>query len=359
MKKITLILLVFISLVGFSRDKITSEKLFELRKQTGKRTEISQVSSYGYAILTEGDDFYLLDKNKDFKKTLICSKTEGKSQEQKGDRVRFSTNDRYLCINKTEAGKWILEINDLANENGKKLLRSESGNVVNASIFDINNIIYQVRTKENEAKTYLVRNDGQPKFITDGLGGRWSPDGKWFLVKKNQTNPDKSSGKKRKILLSIFDSDGNKMIETSEFGSSNWIRWSPTSDKIVYTEFGSGGFYIIYLKEQNGNLSIDHSYHFRPEQDENKYYFTIEPEFSPDGTKISFIRSIEDGHFTYNQNIWILEDGSYQYYQVSDFNNTQINDLTWINCNEILAIKEDVSVRDKIEIHNIELRRQQ
>ncbi|MFA4922267.1 MAG: hypothetical protein WC611_09070 [Candidatus Neomarinimicrobiota bacterium] len=358
MKKFTLILLVFISLVGFSRDKITSEKLFELRKQTGKRTEISQVSSYGYAILNEGDDFYLLDKKKDFEKTLICSKAKGTSHEQKGDRVRFSTNDRYLCIRKLEGNKKNLEIYDTISKN-KKQIKSEIGNVVNASVFNMDNIIYQVRTKKNEAKTYLIRNGGQPKFITEGIGERWSPDGKWFFVKGTKDNPDNNAKKKRIMILSVFDSDGNKIIETSEFGSSNWIRWSPTSDKIVYSEFGSAGFFIIYLKEQNGKLSIDHSYHFRPDQDENNYFFTIQPKFSQDGTKISFVRSIEDGHYTYNQNIWILEDSSYQYYQVSDFSSTQINDVTWISSNEMAVTKEDVSDRDKIEIHNLELRRQQ
>lgn len=359
MKKITLILLTFVSLLGFGSDKVISEKMFELRKQTGKRTEISQVSSYGYAILSEGDDFYLLDRNKDFEKTLICSKAEDAPQEIKGNRVRFSTNDRYLCINRTEAGRWTLEINDLANKNAIKLLRSEIGNVINASVFDMNNIIYQVRTKENEAKMYLIRNGGEPVFITDGLGGRWSPDGKWFLVEESRMNPDKSARKKRIITLSIFDSDEKKMIETSEFGTSNWIRWSPTSDKIVFSEFGSAGFYIIYFKEQDGKLSIDHSYHFRPDQDKNKYFFTIEPEFSPDGTKISFVRSIEDGHYIYNQNIWILEDGSYQYYQVSEFSSTQISDVTWVNSNEMTVTKENVSDGDKIEIHNVKLKRQQ
>lgn len=358
MKKITLILLTFVSLLGFGSDKVISEKMFELKKQTGKRTEISQVSSYGYAILTEGDDFYLLDKNKDFEKTLICSKAEDTPQEIKGDRVRFSTNDMYLCIKKTEANRKTIEIYDTVSKN-KKQIKSEAGNVVNASVFNMNNIIYQVRTKENEAKTYLIQNGEQPVFITEGIGERWSPDGRWFLVKERKDNPNKNAKRKNIIMLSIYDSDGNKMIETNEFGTSNWIRWSPTSDKIVFSEFGSAGFYIIYFKEQEGKLSIDHSYHFRPEKDENNYYGTLQPEFSPDGTKISFIRSIEDGHYIYNQNVWILEDGSYKYYRVSDFSSTQISDVTWVNSNEMTVIKENVSDRDKIEIHNVKLRRQQ
>lgn len=160
-------------------------------------------------------------------------------------------------------------------------------------------------------------------------------------------------------MLSIFDSAGNKIIETSEFGTSNWIRWSPTSDKIVFTEFGSAGFNIIYLDDKNGDLTIDHSYHFRPDKDENNYYGTLYPEFSQDGTKISFIRSDEDGHYTYNQNIWILEDGSYQYYQVSDFSNTLIDDVTWMNENELSVIKRDISDKSNIEIHSIKLGRRQ
>ncbi|MDO9547769.1 MAG: hypothetical protein Q7J65_02250 [Candidatus Marinimicrobia bacterium] len=358
MKKITLFLLIFISTVGFGKDTINSEKTFELKKQTGKKTKISQVSSYGYAILSEGDDFFLLEYGKNFEKVFICSKADKTSPEQKGARVRFSTNDRYLCINKTEANRKTLEIYDTVSKNTKQI-KTEVGNVVNASVFDMDNIIYQVRTEENEAKTYLIRNGGEPVFITDGLGGRWSPNGKWFLVEESQTNPDKSSKKKRIIMLSIFDSDGNKMIETNEFGTSNWIRWSPTSDKIVYTEFGSAGFYIIYLNDKNGELSIDHSYHFRPDKDVNNYYGTLEPEFSQDGTKISFIRSDEDGHYTYNQNIWILEDGSYRYYQVSDFSNAQINDVTWLKSNELSVIKEDISDRSNIEIHSVKLGRQQ
>jgi len=358
MKKITLFLLIFISIVGFGKDKVSSEKIFELKVQVDKKSEISQVSSYGYAILSEGDDFYLLDRDKDFEKAFICSKAGETSPEQKGDRVRFSTNDRYLCIKKTETNRKNLEIYDTVSKN-KKQIKSEIGNVVNASVFNMNNIIYQVRTEENEAKTYLIRNGKQPVFITEGIGERWSPDGRWFLVKERKDNPNKNAKRKNIIMLSIYDSDGNKMIETNEFGTSNWIRWSPTSDKIVFTEFGSAGFYIIYLKEKNGKLSIDHSYHFRPDKDANNYFFTIQPEFSQDGIKISFIRSIEDGHYTYNQNIWILEDGSYQYYQVSDFSSAQINDITWLNSNELAVIKEDISDKSNIEIHSIKLGRQQ
>ena len=358
MKKIILYFTIFISIVGFGKDGIKSEKIYELKKQTGKKTEISQVSSYGYAILSEGDDFYLLDRDKDFEKAFICSKAEKTLPEQKGDRVRFSTNDLYLCINKTETNRKTLEIYDIVSKN-KKQLKSEIGNVVNASVFNMDNIIYQLRQGKTGGKIYLLKNSGDPIFITNGIGERWSPNGKWFLVKEKKDNPDKNTGRKKITKLSIFDFNGNKMIETSEFGISNWIRWSPTSNKIILEEFGGCGFYIIYLSDKNGKLSIDHSYHFRPDKDANNYYGTLNPEFSQDGTKISFIRSDEDGHYTYNQNIWIFEDGSYRYYQISDFSSAQINDITWMNSNEITVIKEDISERDKIEIHSIKLGRQQ
>ena len=76
------------------------------------------------------------------------------------------------------------------------------------------------------------------------------------------------------------------------------------------------------------------------EPDKNQYYGVLNPEWSPDGSKISFLRVTEDGHISLDENVWILEDISYSCYAISDFKNAHISNITWSQSGEIYVIKE-------------------
>lgn len=343
MKKMTFFLIILISISGFGQRKISSEKIFELQVPEEKKSDILQVSSYGYLILSEGDDFYLLDKNREYEKVHLYSKKGKTPRERMGERAKFSTNDRYLCISKFEGNRKTLEIYDTISKKSKEI-ETEIGNVVNASVLDMDNIIYQVRTKGQEAKVFLIKNGGQPTFITDGIGERWSPDGKKFIVKESRPSLDDPKRRINTVFVSIFNSSGQKLMETSEFGIVNWVRWSPTSDKIVL--YKGGNFYIIYLNEVDGKLFIEKKYHFKGfEHKEGKYYSAGYPKFSPSGSKISFKRIIEDGHRVLDEDVWILEDGSYDYYSIADFDNAHIKYFTWtISGNVLVVIQKDINL---------------
>jgi len=357
MKRMIFLTFVFFFTFVFAQPRGISKKVYVLQShRNGKPVGITKISSYGYILVEENDNFYLYDINNNFKRSLVYTKRGKTPREKRLENVLFYPNDRYLRIKKPENGRNILEIRDLLS-NKKRVLRSDIGNVISAEVIDINNILYQVRTPENFAKTYLVKNGRNPIFIADGIPVGYSPNGKWLLISEDETVLWGTRKRQRFKALAIFNSNGEKVLETSEFGITNWHRWSPTSDKLVISEFGSSAFYIIYLEEKNGKIFIKNKRYFKPPKDENGYYFAAEPKFSPDGTKISFLRDIEDGHITYNENIWILEDGTYYYYQVSNFSNTLIKDVKWINNNELMVIRKDAlgGNANNLEVYRIKL----
>ena len=358
MKRMIFLSFVFFFTFVFAQPRGISKKVHVLQSHRKRKSvSITKISSHGYILVEENGNFYLYDINNNFKRSLVYTKRGQTPDERRLETVLFSSsNDRYLCIKKPENGKNILEIRDLLS-NKKRVLRSDIGNVISAKVLDINNILYQVRTPENFAKTYLVKNGRNPIFITDGIPEGYSPDGKWLLISEGETVLWGTRKRQRFKTLSIFNSDGEKVLETSEFGISNWHRWSPTSDKLVISKFGFSAFYIVYLEERNGKLVIRDKYYFNPPEDENGYYSVDMPQFSPDGKKISFIRAIDDGHITYNENIWILEDGTYNYYQVSNFSNTLIENVKWINNNELVVIRKDAlgGNASNLEVYRIKL----
>jgi len=341
MKKITLIMILF-SIFGFSQQpKFVYNEVYKTETAIGNKDDILKISSYGYIIKSEGDDFFLLDKDKNFEKSHIYTKRGKTPRERKGEKVMLSTNDRYLCIIEFETDKTVLQVYDTINKKSK-VIQHQKSNVVTASIYNLDKILYQIRESMSPPKVYLLEDDKEPIFVTEGLGEKWSPNGKWFLVEECMGTADKF-GRKPISKFSLFDSDRKKVFETTEFGIEGPVRWSPNSDKLVIGNYGGTSFYIIYLEEVEKKLIVKNKYHFpgfNNEPDKNQYYGVLNPEWSPDGSKISFLRMTEDGHISLDENVWILEDISYSCYAISDFKNAHISNITWSQSGEIYVIKE-------------------
>jgi len=57
------------------------------------------------------------------------------------------------------------------------------------------------------------------------------------------------------------------------------------------------GFYITYFSEFDGSLQVEKTYHFvGTEKTGINQSVILSPTWSPDGSFIAFINSIEDGH---------------------------------------------------------------
>jgi len=352
MKKIIFIVILFSGLVLSQQLKVVYNEVYQTETAIGNKDDILKISSYGYIIKSEGDDFSLIDKDKNFERLHIYNRKGKTQKERQRESMRFSPNDRYLCINELEDNRTVLKIYDTINKN-YRVIKHQKGNIVTASVYSMEKILYQVREKMSPPKVYMLESDQEPIFITEGLGEMWSPNGKWFLVEECVGTADRF-GRKPISKFAIFNSDREKVFETAEFGIVGPIRWSPNSDKLIIGNHAGTSFYIVYLEEIGGKLIIKNKYHFtgfENEPEKKRYYGVMNPECSPDGSKISFKRTSSDGHISFGDNIWILEDTSYNCYAISDFKDTDISDITWSQSGEIFAIKE---IRD-LESNNKEI----
>ena len=191
-----------------------------------------------------------------------------------------------------------------------------------------------------------------PNYITEGIGAFWSPDGKWFLVKKGEYVKDSSNTKRAKLLgykiikkpiYSIYGCNGEKILDIKNHDDINFIRWSPTSDKIVFTELGDIGFYIIYFKSSDNFITIEKVFHFEgfPKEGEN-VALALNPTWSPDANWISYIRNIENGNTILENSIFVYNINTHQQHSVVSYNDKNIEKIIWLSNNELIFLATSI-----------------
>ena len=338
--------------------KITQKSLVKI-----SASEIYRLSSRGRFVIKDNhwrtDDFYLADIRNPSEKKFLFSR----SKSNRAKSVRFDrTNDRYLILNKSQGGKSFLEIFDTITKEFRDI-KNEYGDIVFASVSDLQNILYQIRPKDARPQIYLVNNSSEI-LLGDGMGEQWAPNGKWFTF-KSPVNPELTLsekieyGKRRseeasaairsgqysreKILwvYGVYSSGGEKFFDITGFRIVDWLRWAPDSKKMVLKDRYNNGFYIIYFKETKGMLEHKNAFHLENfHVNENVFSDFSIPTWSPDGSKIAFKRSLCNSDQMLGDNIWILEENSYNYYQITNFNKAEIKNIKWTNNKEILFTKK-------------------
>ncbi len=323
--KIVLTLILPICMVlstSIAQNQISKKILFQLTETELQYKSIIQISPKREMIIKEiqGDEnnFFLSSIDKPSEKILLFT-----AYNDQKPRVNFSQEGEFIYYTLIENDRYILGIYEIAT--GKRFfIRDETNNVASswsAVSPASGKIIYQVREEGALPKVFMAQPDGsEPRFITEGMGERWAPNGKWFAVLRPENIDDfktiyktnKKGGTSKglraenaKWFYWIYSSTGDPLVSLNEFDQPNFFLWSPSSDHFIIRSRTDHGFWVSSVKEINGNLQSQKLTHF--ELDEDRRIGPRKPFWSPDGKMIVYVKSFLDESWqSYIKNeIWV------------------------------------------------------
>lgn len=325
--------------------QIQKEEIYSIISSDDKNTEIRQVSTTGLVIIIKTENnmqnYYLVDLfNKQEEKLLFSS------QNPQREAIRFSENNRFITFSTKETERYVMKIYDTLEDTIIEI-NDPQGDVVYASVVG-KNILYEVRPPREYPKIYMIaQGSDRPKYITDGMTPKWSPDGKWFLALKAEyaiMDTAKKIVKKlgyiitKKPIYSIYNSNGKRILDIKNHENINLIEWSPTSDKIAFKKLGGVGFYLIYLKISFDKIELENVYHVKGFAKEGANFAYMENlKWSPDGNWISFLKSVENGHSVIECAIYIHNAISHRQVEIIKLPHNKILEIDWISNYEILT----------------------
>ncbi|MBI4547178.1 MAG: hypothetical protein HY707_04305 [Ignavibacteriae bacterium] len=249
---------------------------------------------------------------------------------------RFISYGIYVLIYYTQTkNTWSSKIYEakIQNSTNQPYWSSEGGNTASASVSSVTGqILYEVRNDSIEVYLKSQR-EKEARFTTSGLGARWSPNGRWFLVSRQPTGyrgkpkerflkgkitkeefekeiKERRDQKPWKWPLTIFDSTGNEVLRLEEFNEIGY--WSSTSNRFLYDESGGKGFSILELELSATKPHMKSVFHYDgPNVPAREGWFEeislpSGNQWSPDGMDIIFIRGESEGHTVQNYSIWIF-----------------------------------------------------
>ncbi len=368
--KIVLILILPICMVlstSIAQNQISKKILFQLTESELQYKSIIQISPKREMIIKEiqGDqnNFFLSSIDKPSEKILLFT-----AYNDQKPRVNFSQEGEFIYYTLIENGKKILGTYERAT--GKRLfIRDETNNVVSswsAVSPASGKIIYQVREERAFPKVFMAQPDGsEPRFITEGMGESWAPNGKWFAVKCPENISDfrilqnqNLNGKTKKILRTdnikwvyrIFSENGNPLIELKEYSRPNYFFWAPNSDHFIIQDMKDHGFWVSSVKEINGNLQSQKLIHF--ELDKVRMIEPHKPFWSPDGKMIVYVKSFMDevGNSYIKNEIWVSTIDGEKEIRIREMGGLPV----WTNDGKIL-IKEGKNYSKGVSILEISI----
>jgi len=309
------------------------EKLITFDKTNLSNFEALQISSNGLLLVKEGigtKSIYSLINVFTQDKKLIFETDAERSN------ARFNNcNDNYVIISVKKDNLWSVIIYEILTNNSIPIKSSE-GHIGSASIFDENNILYQLRAyDESYAAIYFYNKDkNEKRFITYGIGEYWSPNGKYFLVLKE-------NNEHKVYAYGIFSKEGNELLEIENSFGIYWIQWSPYSKNLLYKHRDLYNSFGIISLEHNKTLSIKNVNNFSYFTSQNGYFSGIvSPLWCNNEDSILFRKTTDDGHDILESSIWLFTKNNRKIKQISKtyFTNELIWDYKVTNDNVILFL---------------------
>ena len=325
MLKIVITLLLSICAVfstSIAQNQISKKVLFEMTESEAKDKKIIQISPKREMIIKEiqGDknNFLLSSIDNPSEKILLFT-----AYNDQKPRVMFSQEGKFIYYALIENDRYILGIYEIATDK-RFFIRDETNNVVSswsAVSSTSGKIIYQVREEGALTKVFLAQPDGsEPRFITEGIGERWAPNGKWFAVKCPENISDfkilqkqNFNGKTKRNLKAdnikwvyrIFSENGNPFISLGEYSPTSVFLWSPNSKYVLLKKLYEAKFSILELAESPEELRIVRNYSISFPKKE-KIGLGI-PTWSPDSKNLAYTISYLDktGHYYTKNEIWV------------------------------------------------------
>jgi Tol biopolymer transport system component len=347
--------------IALGQQKISKKILFQLSEVEIQNKSVIQISPKREMIIKEVDgdeyNYYLVSIDNPSQKVLIFIANENQEPS-----VSFSPYGEFVYYTLIENGKKILGIYD--REKDKKLfIKDETKNIVSswsAVSSSSGKIIYQVREEGVLPKVFMAQPDGSElRFITEGMGEQWAPNGKWFAVKCPENVNDfkniyknKKRGEISKVLrwfYWIYSSDGNPIISFEEYSPTAIFSWSPNSKYVLFKKMYEIDFTILELDGSSKEIRIV-NHHMISLQKENKIGLSI-PIWSPDSRKLSYTISYLDntGHYYIKNEIWVSSIDGKNKIKILESDNTEEEIFTWSNDGKIIIkqknkLNKDISI---------------
>jgi Tol biopolymer transport system component len=306
-----------------------------------------QVSPLGGVLLRETRGFDVTYTLSDASNTSVTSEVLSASENVE-PRAWLSQDGGKLSYRFQEGGRLRLDLIDVRT--GQRItLRDPNKDIGTASVSARDGrIVFQAREARSLPKVYLAKADGSGgKFITEGMGETWSPNGEWIAIKQPRDvrdfKPSPKSGEpwaeNAKWIYGIYSPSGRLLLKLNEFENPINFLWSPTSDRAL---IWAGGFRIVSLSTKRGSVAIESVSSIRA--DTSALSAVDFPSWSPDGKAITYVRQIMDptGHFTEKEEVWIRNvknNAKMKIYEVS--HPSVVMDLVWSQNGTVLLQKDD------------------
>ncbi len=262
-------------------------------------------------------------------------------------RAWFSPDGSKLNYRFQEGARLRLDVIDVRT--GQRItLKDQKMDIVSASVSALDGrIVFQAREDRSLPKVYLAQADGSGgKFVTEGMGETWSPNGEWIAIKRPRDlrdfKPHPKTGQpwaaNAKWIYEIYSALGKPVLKLQEFEMPTNFLWSPSSDRALIV---CGDFKLISLRARRGLVAIESMSRIRA--DTSALSAIDFPSWSPDGKAITYVRQIMDptGHFTKKEEVWIRDvenNTKMKIYEVS--HPSVVMDLVW-NQNGTILVQKD------------------
>ncbi|MGH9035658.1 MAG: TolB family protein, partial [Acidimicrobiia bacterium] len=171
-------------------------------------------------------------------------------------------------------------------------------------------IAWRTNRANSDAEVFVMNADGtNPVQLTHHSGvddePAWSPDGSRLAIRRCNPNKGADAGH---CSLALVNPDGTNVTDIGEItsGGKDDPAWSPDGKLIAFRSFGVDGEPDIHVvNSADGSNKVNLT---------NDHDSDVDPAFSPDGTKIAYVRQpVNRPERTGNGEIWTMNaDGSGQ-----------------------------------------------